>query len=137
MNAVKREALILYYRWARHDLRRKPGDPGVSEVIIALNDLYGQRPRAKLRNGCERAWGMCLHDPRCADHDCSGHPSQLQQRDGGHAIAGSLALRLHPALLESEIIAGNRVRLGICGALWIALLWAAMRAAGIPVVPLF
>jgi hypothetical protein len=70
---IWREARILYYRWARHDLRGKPGDPGVAEVIIALNDLYAQRARPRLHT-----------------------------RDGGHAVRDGIGLRIDPALREDK-----------------------------------
>lgn len=26
-------------------------------------------------SSCSKAWGVCLHDPRCEDRDCPGHPT--------------------------------------------------------------
>lgn len=28
-----------------------------------------------LDSSCETRWGMCMHDPRCADTACEGHPA--------------------------------------------------------------
>lgn len=39
-----REALIVFYRWALHDMQRKnPHHPDMPEVIVALRDLLVER----------------------------------------------------------------------------------------------
>lgn len=131
--ALWREARILFYRWARHDLRYKPGDPGVSEVIIALNDLYGQRPRPMLRNRCAKAPGECMGDAACADYDCPGHPWQkIHFTDGGHHVHGEFSVRIHVQQPQD-----NRVLLGILGSLVVVLGVAAAIAVGCPIcIPL-
>lgn len=125
-----REVRILFYRWARHDLRYKPGDPGVSEVIIALNDLYGQRPRPMLRNRCAKAPGECMGDAACADYDCPGHPWQrIHLADGGHHVHGEVSVRTHARPEQQD----PRPLLGIIGAAAVALGCAAAIALGCPI----
>lgn len=127
-----REIRIVWFRWARHDLRHKPGDPGVSEVIVALNDLYRQRPRPMLRNRCAQMPGMCMHDAACADYDCSGHPWQqihMHTRDGGHSVSGSVSIKVHARPEQQD----TRPLLGILGAVAVALGCAAAMAIGCPI----
>jgi hypothetical protein len=129
-----REARILYYRWARHDLRGKPSDPGVPEVVVALNDLYAQRPRPMLRQRCADMPGACMRDAACADYECPGHPwQQLHLGDGGHRVDGGQSVRVYARPEPPE----NRVLLALVGSLAVALGCAAAIALGCPVCLLF
>lgn len=128
---IYRELVILYYRWARHDLRLKPMDPGLPVVITRLNDLIAERPH-QLR---ARAGGCCTH----ACNEGRTCPLRyLHHGNGGHQVSGAFSVRTNVALPPAhDLVDRDRVLLGICGAVWIVLLAWALQAAGVPVIDLF
>jgi hypothetical protein len=77
MNALRpiyRELAILYYRWARKDLRLQPLHPDLPLVVIRLNDLMAERPRPRLHT-----------------------------RDGGHDVHDEISFRIDPVARQAEL----------------------------------
>lgn len=131
LTPIWREIRILYYRWARMDLRLQPLHPDLPVVVMRLNDLVAERPRPALRNRCAGAAGMCMRDAACADYECPGHPwQQLHFVDGGHQVDGDVSVRVHA---QPEPQQDNRPLLWILGAAAIATGCAAAIALGCPI----
>lgn len=127
MNAFRpiyRELAILYFRWARKDLRCKPTDPDLPYVITRLSDLIAERPH-------QLKVGKCCESHRCYEgRDCPLR--RLHHHDGGHRVDGTRAIRLEHCEIPS-----NRALLGAVGAGLIVLAAALMQAAGITVTLIF
>lgn len=128
-----REVQILYYRWARKDLRFQPTHPDLPLVIMHLNDLLAERPRPALRNRCAGAPGMCMADAACADYDCQNHPWQMHFGNGGHQVAGEISVRMHARPTLDELQPVDRALLGIAGATAVAVGCAIAVALGCPI----
>lgn len=136
MNAFRpiyRELAILYFRWARKDLRLKPMDPDLPYVVMRLNDLISERPRPMLRNRCAGMPGLCMSDAACADYDCQNHPWQAHFGNGGHQVAGEVSVRMHAQPTMDELQPIDRALLGIIGAAAVSIGCAIAIALGCPI----
>ena len=67
-------------------------------------------------------WGLREMDPGHHDvpYAMQRAASILHTRNGGHVVVDG----------EGSVIAGNRIIAGICGALWVILLWLVLHLIG-------
>lgn len=132
---IIREIQILYYKWARKDLRLQPLHPDLPVVVMRLNDLMSERPRPALKNRCASGIGLCNRDAACADYSCEGHPWQrLHTRDGGHQVVNEFSVRLEHL---KQLPLRDRALIGAVGAAVVVLIASIMQALGLPVTLLF